>query len=190
MRTCLVACAIAACRVQPSKMGRSGPPSPIDARWSKSHTWSKPASSAIRQTVRRASMVVSCPDSFSPNRTGWVIEATLTRAVPTWTDAQHHVVLAREALGCPAVTLDQGGVLANVDRHLVGERVASEPPGTAVDADHVPAVWRRVEVQRHAGVSFDVLHLLTRHGIDEERLPIPPEPDRNRVGPATGAHGG
>ena len=55
---------------QPSKTGRSGPPAPIAARWSKTHTWSKPASSAIRQSARKSSVVVSWPPFLTPKRKG------------------------------------------------------------------------------------------------------------------------
>src|SRR6202163_2581705 len=46
----------------------------MEARWSKSQTWSKPASSAIRQTSRSAWMVVSWPEFFNPMRSGYVID--------------------------------------------------------------------------------------------------------------------
>jgi len=67
MRTRVVASAMAASIVQASKTSSSGSP-PIPAKWSKSQQWSKPASSAIRQTARSSSAVVPCPESLSPTR--------------------------------------------------------------------------------------------------------------------------
>src|ERR1700694_3572786 len=43
---------------------------PIEARWSKTQTWSNPASSAMRQTSRSAWIVVSWPEFFRPRRRG------------------------------------------------------------------------------------------------------------------------
>src|SRR4029077_13955690 len=156
---------------------------PIEARWSKSQTWSNPASSAMRHTARSASIVVSCPESFRPKRNGCFIPVRLPSAERSRPDAQRDVVVAAEPLRLPAVALDQACVLADVFRHPMGRRLAPEPFRIAIDAQNVPAVRRGVEVKRHLWVGFDVPDLLARQRVDEEGLPVPEEPHRYRVRP-------
>src|SRR5687768_12843537 len=110
IRTRLEAAAIAACSDQPSNTGRSGPPSPIAATWSKHHTWSRPPSSAMRQTSRRAAAVVSWPASFTPIRNGWRIQPNVAQI-----RAVRAPALVRRLLALP-------DVLAH--RHPVPLRVA------------------------------------------------------------------
>src|SRR6202165_2400814 len=50
---------------------------PIEARWSKTQTWSNPASSAMRQTSWSAWIVVSWPEFFSPTRRGWATSSSI-----------------------------------------------------------------------------------------------------------------
>src|SRR6266508_1960074 len=69
MRTRFVASAIAASIAQPSKTIRVGS-APSETRWSKPHSPSNPASSAIRHTSRWTSIGWTCGESFSPMRRG------------------------------------------------------------------------------------------------------------------------
>src|SRR4029077_17682965 len=98
-------------------MGRSGPPPPIDARWSKSQTWANPDWSAIRQTARRSAMVVSWPEFLSPKRSGCFIWFTSVKE--SWLDAYGEVVLVGEDFWRPVETLDLLSILADERRHLV-----------------------------------------------------------------------
>src|SRR5712692_8762930 len=66
-----VASAIAPSSVQPSRIGPPVPRPPMVAKWSKTQQWSKPASSAIRQTSRSSATVVHCGECLRPTRTGW-----------------------------------------------------------------------------------------------------------------------
>src|SRR6266545_4864297 len=77
IRTRRVDSAIAAMSVQPSQIGPSRGAPPIGLKWSKTQTWSKPASSARRHTARCCSRVQSCCESLMPTRTGWPFAAIM-----------------------------------------------------------------------------------------------------------------
>src|SRR5258706_646209 len=171
-------------------MGRSGPPSPIDARWSKSQTWSKPPSSAIRHTARKASMVVSCPESFSPKRSGCVMGDLSCLVETGWSDADRVVVLLGELLRRHADAPEVLAVLTQITRDLAGRRMLRIDLRRAVDPHHVLSRRVRVQVQRNVRVRLDVAHLLTRDRIDEKGLAVPPEPTRHCVGVAVATHCG
>src|SRR5216683_6140654 len=123
-------------------MTRPGPPSPIEARWSKSQTWSKPPSSAMRQTARSASMVVSWPEFLSPNRSGCCMRCTLLTSVKLGrSHADRNSIFGREGLPCPAVAPDAAGVLAHVGGHLESGGLPLQHLGLALDAYDVASVW-------------------------------------------------
>src|SRR5712692_4130507 len=133
----------------------------MEARWSKSQTWSNPPSSAMRHTRRSASIVVSCPESFSPNRRTWVMASA--RSVEAGRlDADRDVVLLGEALWRPVIALDESRVLADVRGHLVCRNLLRNQASGTVDAHDVIAVGVGVQVNGHVGVGFDVTDLLAR----------------------------
>src|SRR4030081_784932 len=136
----------------------------MDARWSKSHTWSKPDSSAMRHTARKASTVVSWPESFSPNRSGCVMTELFVET--SWPHKDGDAVLLGKDLWRPVEAFDEVPVFADIGRDLVGRRMSRRDPGCGVHAHHVIPFLVGIEVEVHLRVGLDVAHLLAGHRVD------------------------
>src|SRR5437762_10759491 len=166
MRARFVASAIAACSAHPSYTGPPGPLGPIDARWSKSQTWSKPPSSAIFQHARSSSIELHWPEALSPNRSGCVMGPPSVPAQAPHADPVR--IAPRKLLGRPAEALDLVAVLADVGPDLVRRRFVLDDPGLAGDADNGLAGLVGVQVQLDVGVLLHVACLDARRRVDEE----------------------
>src|SRR5579859_179657 len=160
----------------------------MEARWSKSQTWSKPDSSAMRQTARRASMVVSCPESLRPKRSGWFTVRRL-RVEASRPDADGHVVAVGKHLRRPAVALYPLAVLGDVLADAVGGRVVGEDLRHAIEAHDQVTGPVGVEMKLHVGIGLHIAHLLAGDRIDQKGMSVPPEPDRDGVRPPIGTDG-
>src|SRR5207247_1577340 len=160
------------------------------ARWSKSHRWSNPASSAIFQMFRSSSMEIHWPDALRPKRSGCVILHVPLSVKTELADADGVGILLREHLGRPPETLDLVAVLAHVGRLLVRRRLGARDLALPRCPDDDLAELIRVEVELDVRVFAHVTGLDPGGRVDEEGARLVQKPDGHglRAAVAAGGH--
>src|SRR5436309_1158685 len=134
------------------------------ARWSKSHRWSKPDSSAIFQTVRSCSMLIHWPDALRPKRSG----CGNLRLPFSENGAAARGWGADSGANTPRVS----SRIPRSDRRTCGCRPGPCDPRLARDPNHDVAHLVGVEVELDVWVLAHVAFFDPRCGVDEERVAV------------------